>query len=70
MLFTYDPYVTADTDMLEEDMDWSDFAPEVGTGSVIIAATNAILADAALDVDIDGRPEGLLSDFYTFNPYV
>ena len=33
----YNPYVTADTDLTEADIDWSDFDPAVGTGALITA---------------------------------
>jgi hypothetical protein len=40
-MFNFDPYVTADTDLSEAEMDWSEFDPTIGTGALISAATLA-----------------------------
>ena len=62
--YIFDPYITADDDALEADLDWSEFDPAAGTGSALVTAS------PVADIDIDGNPEGLLSDFYNFDPYV
>lgn len=34
----YDPYVTADIDLSEAEIDWSEFDPTIGTGAFIADA--------------------------------
>lgn len=44
----YNPYVTADTDLSEAELDWSEFDPIAGTGS---ALTEALAHEAAVYAD-------------------
>jgi hypothetical protein len=43
----YNPYVTADTDLSEAELDWSEFDPTAGTGSALISA-EALAHEAAV----------------------
>ena len=60
-MYNFDPYVTADVDLTEAQIDWSEFDPAVGSGAFM---TNAN------ELDVDGNPEGYLPQFYSFDPYV
>ena len=50
-MFNFDPYVTADTDLSEAELDWTEFDPTIGTGALIadaLAHEAAVYADCPL----------------------